>query len=385
MVTAVAVGTSIAWWAAPASATTHAPLAVPTGVGLTVGPSTVTVSWTVDPVARVTYVATSDPTGLTCRVVGKASCSIPDTSLTPYTFSVVASKNGYASSAPSTPTTAVRTRLVLVVAGQSNAVGCDSYATDPTTGIDYLAPPYTDGADTHDLLTWTPWSIEQGAGATPTSLDSPQVAIGCVAAPIFGPEIGIARQLWADTGQEVTIVKAAYDGTTLAVDWSPTGSGALPLGLFPATVTDVSGTMAADAAHGQLDVLGGFYWYQGESDAESPSTARAYRANLRRFIVALRRDLPFAPTAPVVLAKEDISDWADALGASGADTPAQVAALLAGNDEVRSADDWAAAHLPDVVEVDTRGLPRPAYLHLSDTSELTLGEELASASEPLLP
>jgi len=277
----------------------------------------------------------------------------------------------------------------LVVAGQSNATGWLSYATDPNTGINYMAPPYTNGADSNDLITWTPWLVQQGNGATPVPLDSPQQADhgpGDFPA-VFGPEIGLARELWDDNGRSLTIVKAAYPSTSLAVNWSPTASGPLPRGLFPAMVSKVKDVMAQDAAGGQFDILGGFYWYQGEGDAEDPAYAKAYEANLKQFIAAVRSDLPLPSTAPIVLAKEDTTAYNSHLLSTGAITSAQYATRATWNTEVRGADNWAAVNLPHVVAVDTAGLARvgPLFIHLSNVSELTVGHRMASVSEGLLP
>jgi hypothetical protein len=200
---------------------------------------------------------------------------------------------------------------------------------------------------------------------------------------VFGPEIGLARQLWADTGRSLTIVKAAAAATSLADNWVPSNAN----GLFPIMVSDVTGLMATDAAAGQFDVLGGFYWYGGESDAAFQATADAYRQNLKSFILALRSDLPMANTAPIVLAKEDISAYVDYLEGQGSLTAKQVSRLLAQNAEVRADTDWAANVLHGVAEVDTARLTHfdPPLVHMANVGELTLGEEMAKVSEPLLP
>ena len=87
----------------------------------------------------------------------------------PYTFTVVATESGLARSAPSPATAPLAPRLVLVVAGQSNADGFGSYRVDPVTKTNYLAAPYLNGADAHDLLTWLPWSQLPQPGGTPVA------------------------------------------------------------------------------------------------------------------------------------------------------------------------------------------------------------------------
>ncbi len=388
VVAAALVGTVLAGLATatPAAATTTLP--APTDVTVTPGVGVVTVSWSPVSTGTVTYAVTSSPGGLSCTAADLTSCTVDDRSSTPYRFTVVAAAPGAADSPASAPSAALAPHLLLIVAGQSNANGFESYATDPVTGIDYLAAPYTNGADTHDLLTWLPWSVLQGAGATPVPLDSPQQFLaGTTALSIFGPEVGLGRQLWADTGRSVTFVKAAYEGTSLAVDWSPSRKGTPPKGLFPGMLAKVQSVMTADAAAGQFDVLGGFYWYQGETDATKPSWADDYQDHLTALIDAVRSDLPISPTAPVVLAKEDISQYVAYLAATTGLSAKEQARFLAGNTAVRAADDWAAANLPDVREVDSLGLARagPENIHLDNVSQLWIGEQMAKVSEGLLP
>jgi hypothetical protein len=152
-------------------------------------------------------------------------------------------------------------------------------------------------------------------------------------------------------------------------------------------ITTVTSTMAADARQGQLDTIGAFAWYQGESDAEDPTMAPDYQTNLSAFIIALRSDLPADPTTPIVLVKESlaslISFW-ETFGSCG--TTENCTSVAVGDAEVRAADDWAGANLAHVIEVDTLGLPRfDGLIHLTNTSELAIGEKIAMASDRLMP
>ena len=393
MVAVLAVAGAITLISGSADAITPTEPMAPTSVAVTPGVGTVTVSW--DPVAgnHVIYSVTSSPTGLACTV-RKTSCLIRDLVSTPYSFAVTASSKKLGTSPPSSSSPPLDPHLVLVVAGQSNASGVESFNPAPDSGIDYLAPPFANGADTHDLITWEPWFVLQGLGATPVPLDTPQqILYSPNTVTVFGPEIGLARQLWTDTGRPVTIVKAAYEGTDLAVNWAPNDRGAPPDGLFPAMVAKVRSVMATDAASGQFDVLGGVYWYQGESDAGNPSHAKGYQKKLNKFIAALRKELPMVASAPVILAKEDVTANVGYLESQGNLTATEAASILQGNREVRAADDWAVASLGHVVEVDTADLARNGPsdvlsgtdIHLSNVSELSLGQELAKASENLLP
>ena len=152
-------------------------------------------------------------------------------------------------------------------------------------------------------------------------------------------------------------------------------------------VDEVRSVMGADAAAGQFDVLGGVYWYQGESDVTHAGWANSYQTHLADFVAALRTELPMVSTAPVVLAVQDLSQYLAYLDVTYPLRPGKYARYLAGNTAVRAADDWAAANLPDVEEVDTLPLARlaPTDEHLTDVGELALGDQLAKVSESLLP
>ena len=373
---------------APGRAGASSVLATPTGVTVTPGVGAVTVSWTMLPLTSVVYTVTSTPTGKTCSVIDGSSCTIADTVSTPWQFRVTAARSGSATSLPSAATPALAPRLILLEAGQSNANGYESYALDPVTGINYMAAPYVNGADSRDLITWLPWSQLPGLGGTPVPLDTPQQAVYSGGTfTIFGPEIGLARQLWTDKGRAVTIIKAAYTGTSLAVNWKPTRTGTAPLGLFSSTVAKVIATMTADAKAGQFDVVGGIYWYQGESDAGKAGWAAKYQANLTALIQAFRADLPMSPTAPIALVKTDTSAYWPYLATTVKLSAHKLQTYLNSNTTVRAADDWAAANLPSVVTAETADLPRatPSVIHLTNVGQLTLGSRMAKATEALLP
>jgi hypothetical protein len=252
-------------------------------------------------------------------------------------------------------------RLLLIVAGQSNATGYLSDAVDPKTHVNYFAAPYRNGADTASTIAWDQSFVTPARTQRPVPLDTPQTRIGSQTR-IFGPEVGLARRIYADTGRAVTIVKVAFGGQTLAA-WNPSA----PNGLFHQMVSLVTTTIDQDAKIGRIDTIGAFYWYQGEADANTGSQAAMYQANLRNFLAHVRSDLPMSPSTPIALAKES--------------TPQRP-----GDSAVRAADDWATANVPGVVAVDTLGLPRTGgNLHLSNTGELELGRRLAVATEARMP
>ena len=287
--------------------------------------------------------------------------------------------------APASASQATTSRILIVVAGQSNASGWESYATDPNTGTNFLTAPFANGADANSLITWMPWGVKQGAGATPVPLDTPQPKSQQRA--IFGPEIGFARRVWKHRSVPVIVVKCASPGSSLAVNWNPESQAKkTPDILFALTVKKVKAVIAADAANGQNDILGGFVWFQGESDAKVPVYAAAYQANLTNFIARIRSALPFAPSAPFGIIKEDSTRYINSRESRHA-SPALIAAMRLGNSQVRAADDVVAANVANVVEVDSAGLARNGHsqIHLTNRSQLSVGAAMARAMEDMIP
>jgi hypothetical protein len=362
-----------------AGAASRAAVATPKIIGSTAGVGVVTVSWKALSGTGITYTVTSQPAGLGCRIVDAASCTFPDTDSVSRRFQVTAS-SPIGVSLPSKNTKPLKHRLVLIVLGQSNAMGAFSFAVDPASGIDYLRPPYSNTADKKSLITWAPLWLYPQPTPSPVVLDSPQISDIATPVQIFGPEIGIARKVWTDIQQPVTIVKVTYPGSDLAIDWQPNGD------LFNDLVNKVRSAMALDAASRTLDTIGAVYMYQGEADADIPTEASAYQSNLSAFIATLRSQLPEAQTTPFALVKESLNAEIAQEQSTGTCPPDNCASQILGNVEVRSADDWASSHLPNVVEVDSLGLPRYSdYVHLTNVAELTLGNELATVTDRSFP
>jgi hypothetical protein len=280
-----------------------------------------------------------------------------------------------------------------VVAGQSNATGAESFPRIATTGEDLLGPPAANGADHHDLISWTswspdgsrPWRIAGTPGPTPVPLDTPQQILWSkhgVPIQFFGPEIGLARRIWTLDHLAVTIVKTTWPGSTLADDWAP-GS---PTGDLAHAIRRIRAVMAVDASHHQLDVVGGVLWYQGESDSLVPADAATYAANLASLIADVRADVPTATSAPFCLVKMDLTSFYAYELATGALDEAAVASDVAGATLVRAADDQVADSVPGVSEVDTIGLHRTdGREHLDGRSELIVGRRVGNLLAPLLP
>jgi hypothetical protein len=363
-----------------ASSTVHSTLDAPSNVVASAGVGVLSISWNYPDVSTTTFTVTSSPPGKKCVVVATTSCSIEVTDTTPWRFSVRAQR-GSARSAASSLSDVVTTHPVIVLAGQSNAEGARSYDVDPLSHVNYFAAPYVTAADSADRLTWLAWPKPQMApppSSEPVALDTPQLLSGVA---VFGTEIGLGRQLYADTNTAVTIIKATYPGTALAHQWRPSSHGAL----FDQMCAFVHSVMSSDAAHGRFDVLESFIWFQGESDALLHNGH--YQKELGQLVTAIRHRMSIDASAPIVIAKESILQREQYDQSHHGCAKDNCARAIDGNKIIRRADVWAGNHLAHVIVVDSAGLdrtPSSNFLHLSNVGELQLGATIARRLESQL-
>lgn len=215
-------------------------------------------------------------------------------------------------SAPSKPNVDV-----LIVAGQSNAVGFDAFAADlPKDDADASVPfwwrvgdPPPDEFDsTSGSMAWH--TLAAQPKGTPKPKGSERRQYGNFKGPDggFGPEMGLARRLVEEhPASDIAVIKVAFSGTSLHSDWRPTWetSSTDPVepevgACYRALIEETRIALAAARQEGWEPRLRGFCWIQGESDTVS-GAAGAYAENMQGLIAALRRDLG-APKLPVLMA-----------------------------------------------------------------------------------
>lgn len=174
----------------------------------------------------------------------------------------------------------------------------------------------------------------------------------------FGPEMTLARALLDGGVTRLGLVKSAYFGSNLAVQWNPSISkGDQLYALFRQQAKTALHQLKSD---GENFTIAGFFWMQGEADAASAKHAEAYAANLEKLIGQIRQDFG-VPDLPVVLGR---------IGPK--DTP--------GQKTVRQAQVQAAARLAHTAWVDTDDLPRDTDgVHLLAPGEIELGRRFAAA------
>ena len=335
----------------PSGATSGVALPAPT---VRLGVGNVQVSWTrpssapsgaIYTLSRETATATRPQPVAGCSGPDLLQCTVPsmDQNSWQYTVSVASPKTATAAAyqaGPSPLSAAYKVRIILVVAGQSNALGARSLASDPSLASTTATSP----ADANDTLVYPRLSAHATTDQTLLSgpLWATEQSIGMV-----GPELGLARKIYVDTKTKVTIVKVACGGTSL-VDYTNTPEATAPCfngptqydgtwdpadqnGLYELltrTVINMMRTDATSTTSPQLDVIGGIYWYQGESDASRNVEQGAYQTVLARLIAKTYADLPISSTRKFIVVKESSKAY---LLYRGLQT--------AGDDAVRAADD----------------------------------------------
>lgn len=258
---------------------------------------------------------------------------------------------------------------VVVVAGQSNAIGYESYVRDPVTHDDVFTDATRSPADRQALLMWAETGVHT-SGTAPVPLDTLQVLPGAPSA-VFGPELGLARGLYAAGTHHLLIVKVAYTGTSLAKDWQPTRPD------FQELVQRVHQALAWAVRHGDSPTIIAFCWMQGEADATRASWASHYAANLHAFIREVRQRLALPAATPFLLGQIDLSDYIAYEARHGLCTTPTCTSEREWNHEVMAAQ--AAAASADVFTTATSSLPRRHhFLHLTNQAELTLGSAFAA-------
>jgi hypothetical protein len=263
-------------------------------------------------------------------------------------------------------------RTIFVVAGQSNILNWHADASalpghPADTQVAFYfhtgAPPSKAGQMS------TPFNATS-AGAWTTLRPQRQDPYVRYCRDFFGPEMSLGRTLHEGGVPPLGIIKVGYFGSTLAEDWSPDA----PNGnrLYALLQQQIREALRQLAARGERARLGGFFWLQGESDGARPGSAQAYAANLRAFILRVRRDL-----APETAAGSVLPFVIGRVGpppASGYPHQGQV----------RLAQVQVAESLPRTAWVDTDDLLRDTDgIHLLAPGVHILGERWAAAWQRL--
>ena len=186
---------------------------------------------------------------------------------------------------------------VILISGQSNAVGC-SHSEYISSSLGQEAfEKYRAGFEhiliSHDCWTkdgfttgnYTYYSQNKSKGFVPVKLGQGN------GSTTFGPEIGIADYLTdeegTDWGDKVFIIKYACGASCLKDDWLDKKNSPM-YGRF---IKYVKKAMSQLSNKGYKPTIKAFCWMQGEGDAYNASYYAHYKENLRTFVGNVRHDL----------------------------------------------------------------------------------------------
>lgn len=122
----------------------------------------------------------------------------------------------------------------------------------------------------------------------------------------FGPELGLGRQLGRRWSNPSLLVKTAWGGKSLAVDFRPPGAGGAVGPFYTRMLADYRAALAAlprefpQLAADHHPDLQGVVWFQGWNDGCDDKAAAEYRENLVQLILDVRAELGDA-TLPFVV------------------------------------------------------------------------------------
>lgn len=133
------------------------------------------------------------------------------------------------------------------------------------------------------------------------------VTVGQGAYPdLIGPELAFAHQLDKYFEDPILIIKTAWGGKSLAVDFRPPSAGGATGEFYQAMiqeVNDVTGKLGSlfPGLNATDFELSGFVWFQGWNDGASDDYLDEYESNLHHLVNDIRNDLG-SPKLPIVIA-----------------------------------------------------------------------------------
>lgn len=181
---------------------------------------------------------------------------------------------------------------LFILAGQSNAQGwmgdaayypADNDELDPSIAFFWVTPQHSSSNGQWTRLKPQGGRFEQGH---------------------FGPEISLARCL-KNSGYQAAIFKYTLGSTSIARHWQGPGDGKL----YDRMVEAFRAAVSMLSAGGHRVSVRGFVWIQGESDAETPAMAAAYKERLRLLIKDWRHHVISNPRLAVILGVDEQHPW----------------------------------------------------------------------------
>lgn len=210
-----------------------------------------------------------------------------------------------------TLTAVAEPRDLIVIAGQSNAVGFDAYAEElPEDAGDTrtmfwwrVGDPPPDEFDSTSARQWTHLQFqtrpEAMSGEAAKKVGRQYGNFNKKSKGGFGPEIGMVRTLASKENRALAVIKTAFSGTSVAGDWNVERPGDAD-SCYRAMIDEAQEAVRLAKQSGVTLLPRAFVWVQGESDANAKDSP-AYAASLSKMLNKLRLDLG-APDMILLLA-----------------------------------------------------------------------------------
>lgn len=209
---------------------------------------------------------------------------------------------------------------VYVLAGQSNMEGhgivpADTERNEGKGSLEFLVrDPATSGRFAHLAASPGLWKSRSDVWISYLDRKGP-LTVGFGARPDrIGPELGFGTIVGDAVEEPVLLIKCAWGGKSLAVDFRPPSAGPIPYSLgektdaalaqspetvghyYRETVRLVQQTLSnvqdlVPESAGRSYVLAGFGWHQGWNDRINDQHNAEYESNMAHFIRDMRKDL----------------------------------------------------------------------------------------------
>ncbi|MDI9637433.1 sialate O-acetylesterase [Kamptonema cortianum] len=202
---------------------------------------------------------------------------------------------------------------VYILAGQSNMVGhgfvaADSKRNDGKGSLEALAKDPKSDRKFHNLLNRDgTWRVRDDVWIHFLNRHG-KLTVGYGAGPdTIGPELGFGFAVGDAESDRVLLVKLAWGGKSLAVDFRPPSSGGAVGPFYSeiiqqyAQVVEKLPEYFPELKSSRLQ-LAGFGWHQGWNDRINGDFVKEYEKNMVNFIRDIRRDLK-SPDLPFVIAE----------------------------------------------------------------------------------
>jgi alpha-galactosidase len=219
---------------------------------------------------------------------------------------------------------------VFILAGQSNMEGQGFIAADPKRNggkgsLEFLVKDAATASRFSKLADKDgKWRVRDDVWISYLDRKGPLTVGYGVNRERIGPELGFGWVTGDAFTEPVLLIKCAWGGKSLAVDFRPPSSGKIPYALgknaqeeldqdpavvgkfYRETITLVRGALAnikelVPGSNGRYELVG-FGWHQGWNDRIDDKFNAEYEANMANFIRDIRKDLG-VPKLPFVIAE----------------------------------------------------------------------------------